>query len=1074
MPFRNISVAVTATDVGLNTVLNRSGATVDNFGRRVERSGRLVNTTTNGMARSFGNLDNVISRGINRSMTGFVAAAFGGYAAGRALNAGLQAIVGGAVQFDTRMRNVNSIVHLSEGQLHNLGGELLGLSRKLPQSANTLAEGLYDIESSGFGASQGLIVLNAAGRAASAGLTDTATSSAAVAGVLNAYGEQAKDAQYVSDALFQTVNAGVLSFADLAQGIGQVVGTAAAGSVDIDQLGQAIATMTRGGIVPAEAFTSANQLLAQIIQPGQALAQVFHQLGYESGAAALQQKGLFGVMQDIESVTHGDVTATSELFTDIRSLRGALALGTNDGKLYTQVVRDWSSAHQGAGATAAAFAEQQKAVSFQWSILKNEAKATAVSFGTEVLPDLIHLMHGVEDLGHVLANDGVRHFLELVAAAYLLNKAINAGIAIRNSTLVTAVEREVAGYGAAAAGLTAEGAAATRATAALGELALAENSVAIAAGRVAVSGSIAGVAGATANLEGAGVAIGAGMGASMAKGVGQALPALLSTVLRRVLRGGIIALTGELAGNIVGGTTGGLIKSTGIGAGIGFTVGGPIGGVIGAGAGALSVPGRAILNKTPLGDAEITALNALDPFGAHFHRAVEPSVKLGAASMEVLQPLIDQYGDLATAEKVLREINSETAASQRDLGFSHKITSGNMEEELAALKALQKQRAEFVQQSQSAFFGAVDVTQQFQPDQGHQAVAGAQQSLLEAQRALRQEQTRYDAQKTSSVSSDITLANARERVAQATKDLAKAQHDAAQTGDLATIYRTNIRQARTFVTDVREAERRGLDPQLIGRLLRQGPAQAGPLLDAIVSDHSNRMIHLANTNERILRRIGIQAKQEADFLSHAILNPSRSRNDLARELPKALRLDQALKDMPAPATGAWLAEQLGMTPRQIRKLAQDFGITLPRFVQQTLNQHPVHVRVTATAPGQRRIDNFADGGRIEGPGTATSDSILARVSNGEFIVRAAAVNYYGTPHLSALNKMRMPRYADGGLVGQARPIYGSGPAVTVVRVVEKPVQYHSKNEVNLHGAKFEDARSWDAFEERQRARSTMP
>jgi hypothetical protein len=54
----------------------------------------------------------------------------------------------------------------------------------------------------------------------------------------------------VSDSLFQTVNLGVLSFADLAQGIGTVVGTARRPQVSIDQVGAAIATMTRAGIVP--------------------------------------------------------------------------------------------------------------------------------------------------------------------------------------------------------------------------------------------------------------------------------------------------------------------------------------------------------------------------------------------------------------------------------------------------------------------------------------------------------------------------------------------------------------------------------------------------------------------------------------------------------------------------------------------------------------------------------------------------------------------------------------------------------------------------------------------------------
>jgi hypothetical protein len=63
--------------------------------------------------------------------------------------------------------------------------------------------------------------------------------------------------------------------------------------------------------------------------------------------------------------------------------------------------------------------------------------------------------------------------------------------------------------------------------------------------------------------------------------------------------------------------------------------------------------------------------------------------------------------------------------------------------------------------------------------------------------------------------------------------------------------------------------------------------------------------------------------------------------------------------------------------------------------------------------------NFARGGRVFGPGTGTSDSILARVSRGEFVVRAAAVQRYGEGVFNALNQMRLPKrigFAAGGLV----------------------------------------------------------
>lgn len=60
---------------------------------------------------------------------------------------------------------------------------------------------------------------------------------------------------------------------------------------------------------------------------------------------------------------------------------------------------------------------------------------------------------------------------------------------------------------------------------------------------------------------------------------------------------------------------------------------------------------------------------------------------------------------------------------------------------------------------------------------------------------------------------------------------------------------------------------------------------------------------------------------------------------------------------------------------------------------------------------------LAGGGMLRGPGTGTSDSILARVSNGEYVVRAAAVNHYGANLLNRINSMSIPRFAGGGQVG---------------------------------------------------------
>lgn len=60
---------------------------------------------------------------------------------------------------------------------------------------------------------------------------------------------------------------------------------------------------------------------------------------------------------------------------------------------------------------------------------------------------------------------------------------------------------------------------------------------------------------------------------------------------------------------------------------------------------------------------------------------------------------------------------------------------------------------------------------------------------------------------------------------------------------------------------------------------------------------------------------------------------------------------------------------------------------------------------------------FAKGGHVQGPGTGTSDSILARLSNNEFVMTSRTVDHYGVSFLNALNQRRLPKFASGGHVG---------------------------------------------------------
>lgn len=139
----------------------------------------------------------------------------------------------------------------------------------------------------------------------------------------------------------------------------------------------------------------------------------------------------------------------------------------------------------------------------------------------------------------------------------------------------------------------------------------------------------------------------------------------------------------------------------------------------------------------------------------------------------------------------------------------------------------------------------------------------------------------------------------------------------------------------------------------------------------------------------------------------------------------------AINEFAAKARSAISGAGGTVTPKlddsALAKLARAQGyLATIAFLQDTVQNTRNSSAVRANAA--QRIDdirwmlnsgNYATGGYVSGPGSATSDSINARLSNGEYVIKAAAVNKYGIGFFDRLNQMQTPHYASGGAVTPA-------------------------------------------------------
>jgi TP901 family phage tail tape measure protein len=311
---------------------------------------------------------------------------------GAGLALGNTAQIGASVlqltKLESAMANVSTVADTSVMSLGDMQKQIIDLSTHVPQTATTLAEGLYDIASSGFQGSDAMKILNVSAKAASAGLTDTQTAAAGVVAVLNAYGMSADQAGMVSDTLFQTVNVGVLNFQDLVATVGDWAAMASTLSVPLGDATAALAAMTKQGTNAQMSSTQLTTIMRGFIAPSDGMKKAVGQLGYASAEAMVKQIGLNAAIKAVVGTTDGSAQSIQQLFQDVQGLNGVLQLTGNGAKDYADFLGIMTNQSKIAGSTQEALDKQNKSLAQQWQLLRNDMSAFGMSVAKYLIPPL--------------------------------------------------------------------------------------------------------------------------------------------------------------------------------------------------------------------------------------------------------------------------------------------------------------------------------------------------------------------------------------------------------------------------------------------------------------------------------------------------------------------------------------------------------------------------------------------------------------------------------------------------------------------------------------------------------------
>jgi len=906
-----------------------------------------------------------------------------------AIVAGLGQAALSAVDFERNMRNVNSLLLVSDARLGAISERVLDIAREVPQSAENLAEGLYNIASSGFVGADGLLVLEASARAASAGLSTTDTAAEAISAVLNAYGLSAASAGDVSDALFQTVNKGVVSFDELSSVVGNFVGMAAAAGVPINDASAALATMTLGGIGAAEASTSLNRVMQSLIQPSEALQVVLRELGYESGLQALQTEGLYGIMEQLRQVTDGNAEAYLRLFPEIRAARGAFALAADDGRAYAQAQSDIGDKTRVAGATQIAFNEQMKSTAAQWDILTSSIAANTIQIGQKVLPLFNNLLQAINPLANQViptladAWSLVSPYMETAADIgedlwTILTAIYDAGMPIVG--LLAQIGGALAGLGLdivlnvleAVTSVMAEN---QTITVALAAAYLSRFLPSLGSMITAVSGSVGALRAQIAAQMEANRQMLVGIGTINGYNGSLSATRVLALQAGAAIRGTGTALRTSAAASIA--SSGALAVLT---AGLVALVY------------AAQQAGQAVAEEMARISGDVNTFN-VDSLQSGVDQINEVRDSLGGVAeegtkldkwYEYLAPttqFIDMFNDyrhnkaLDETNKALEEIGSKAANSNLNLVRLYQetgveisvlkqivesqgidITDAVSTENAAASREQVKQYLQDIERQTGvstaniagdfsnnaerieAFAKAIeDAT-----NKAAQAFLSASDVIgswkpnigveeeADALERLGEARTAYnDLMKDSGRSAEDVTA-AQKRVTDAEAALTEAQA-AKAAGTLQGFYENAIATGESFSRNLDRAVQMGLDPAIVTRLLQEGPEQAGPIVEQMVADNTGALIQMVNDAETQLAEINQRVVEQARLTALAV---NAETDEMTYQLADALTISGLKSE--GTDNVADIAKVTGLTQERVREVAENFNIQLRDGISQTV------------------------------------------------------------------------------------------------------------------------------------------
>ena len=249
-------------------------------------------------------------------------------------------------EFEDSMHKIVGLVGVSRDQVHAWSDDILKLSTEVAKSPKELADALFFVTSAGLRGADAMDTLRISAMASAAGLGETLTVADADTSAMNAYGKANLNAQQAADVLTATVREGKTAADALAPSIGVIAPLAAELGVGFNEVGAAIAGMTRSGTSAMKATTALRAVFATLLKPQKRSADAFKSVGLniDTLRETLGEKGgLLKVLTLVKGAFAGNTTALAQAFPNVKALTSVLQLVGKNGAAVEKIFKNMTN-----------------------------------------------------------------------------------------------------------------------------------------------------------------------------------------------------------------------------------------------------------------------------------------------------------------------------------------------------------------------------------------------------------------------------------------------------------------------------------------------------------------------------------------------------------------------------------------------------------------------------------------------------------------------------------------------------------------------------------------------------------